>query len=179
MTVSEGRKEGSREQRSYRASLKNCSRSFHRPADSFNVPRSSTLRPSGRRSPLRLLGALAALLVVIGATAGCESTEQERNEVIALVNKSRAENVLGQLKDDVTLDIPSGSLTALLGPSGSGKSTLLRAIAGLDTPDTGTITIKGNDVTGVPPQRLPRLPPRALARHRPRVPRRLRCRSTR
>ena len=32
--------------------------------------------------------------------------------------------------DDVDIDIPSGSLTALLGPSGSGKSTLLRAIAG-------------------------------------------------
>jgi sulfate transport system ATP-binding protein len=44
-------------------------------------------------------------------------------------------------------------LTALLGPSGSGKSTLLRAIAGLDQPDTGTITINGRDVTNVPPQR--------------------------
>ncbi|MHA7662927.1 sulfate/molybdate ABC transporter ATP-binding protein [Mycolicibacterium sp. HS_4_1] len=55
--------------------------------------------------------------------------------------------------DNVDFDVPEGSLTALLGPSGSGKSTLLRAIAGLDTPDTGTITIKGNDVTGVPPQR--------------------------
>ena len=47
----------------------------------------------------------------------------------------------------------AGSLTALLGPSGSGKSTLLRAIAGLDQPDTGTITINGSDVTHVPPQR--------------------------
>ncbi|MDR3662380.1 MAG: TOBE-like domain-containing protein [Mycobacterium sp.] len=55
--------------------------------------------------------------------------------------------------DNVDFDVPDGSLTALLGPSGSGKSTLLRAIAGLDTPDTGTITINGNDVTGVPPQR--------------------------
>ena len=45
------------------------------------------------------------------------------------------------------------SLTALLGPSGSGKSTLLRAIAGLDQPDSGTITINGRDVTRVPPQR--------------------------
>jgi sulfate transport system ATP-binding protein len=55
--------------------------------------------------------------------------------------------------DNVDFDVPSGSLTALLGPSGSGKSTLLRAIAGLDQPDTGTITINGRDVTGVPPQR--------------------------
>jgi sulfate transport system ATP-binding protein len=55
--------------------------------------------------------------------------------------------------DNVDFEVPSGSLTALLGPSGSGKSTLLRAIAGLDLPDTGTITINGRDVTAVPPQR--------------------------
>ena len=55
--------------------------------------------------------------------------------------------------DNIDFEVPDGSLTALLGPSGSGKSTLLRAIAGLDQPDTGTITIKGKDVTGVPPQR--------------------------
>jgi sulfate transport system ATP-binding protein len=55
--------------------------------------------------------------------------------------------------DDVSIDIPEGSLTALLGPSGSGKSTLLRSIAGLDHPDTGTITIFGEDVTGLPPQK--------------------------
>lgn len=55
--------------------------------------------------------------------------------------------------DNVTLDIPSGSLTALLGPSGSGKSTLLRSIAGLENPDSGTIVINGVDVTGVPPQK--------------------------
>ena len=55
--------------------------------------------------------------------------------------------------DNVDFDVPSGSLTALLGPSGSGKSTLLRAIAGLDQPDTGTITINGRDVTHVSPQR--------------------------
>src|SRR5919112_2879768 len=55
--------------------------------------------------------------------------------------------------DDIDFDVPEGSLTALLGPSGSGKSTLLRAIAGLDQPDTGTVTINGVDVTHVPPQR--------------------------
>jgi sulfate/thiosulfate transport system ATP-binding protein len=55
--------------------------------------------------------------------------------------------------DNVDFEVPAGSLTALLGPSGSGKSTLLRAIAGLDQPDSGTITINGRDVTPVPPQR--------------------------
>jgi sulfate transport system ATP-binding protein len=55
--------------------------------------------------------------------------------------------------DNVDFEVPSGSLTALLGPSGSGKSTLLRAIAGLDLPDTGSVTINGRDVTHLPPQR--------------------------
>ncbi len=55
--------------------------------------------------------------------------------------------------DNIDFVVPAGSLTALLGPSGSGKSTLLRAIAGLDEPDTGTITINGRDVTRVPPQK--------------------------
>jgi len=41
--------------------------------------------------------------------------------------------------DDVSLEVPTGSLTALLGPSGGGKSTLLRIIAGLDTPDSGIV----------------------------------------
>ena len=54
--------------------------------------------------------------------------------------------------DDVTLEVPEGSLTALLGPSGSGKSTLLRIMAGLETPDSGVIRIAGNDVTNARPQ---------------------------
>ncbi|MBV9293425.1 MAG: ATP-binding cassette domain-containing protein, partial [Frankiales bacterium] len=44
---------------------------------------------------------------------------------------------------DVSVDIPSGSLTALLGPSGGGKSTLLRVIAGLEHPDSGQVEIDG------------------------------------
>ncbi len=55
--------------------------------------------------------------------------------------------------DDINLTIPSGQLTALLGPSGGGKSTLLRIIAGLESADSGTVTIEGVDATGLPPQR--------------------------
>src|SRR5438128_2845869 len=58
-----------------------------------------------------------------------------------------------QALDDVSIDVESGSLTALLGPSGSGKSTLLRVIAGLETPDTGEIRLAGEDATVLAPQK--------------------------
>jgi sulfate/thiosulfate transport system ATP-binding protein len=54
--------------------------------------------------------------------------------------------------DDVSISVPDGSLTALLGPSGSGKSTLLRVIAGLEEPDAGRVIISGQDATAVRPQ---------------------------
>jgi sulfate transport system ATP-binding protein len=55
--------------------------------------------------------------------------------------------------DNVSLAVEDGALTALLGPSGSGKSSLLRVIAGLETPDEGTVEISGRDATRVPPQK--------------------------
>jgi sulfate transport system ATP-binding protein len=54
--------------------------------------------------------------------------------------------------DNVSLQVPRGSLTALLGPSGSGKSTLLRIIAGLESPDAGQVWIFGNDALAMTPQ---------------------------
>jgi sulfate transport system ATP-binding protein len=50
---------------------------------------------------------------------------------------------------DVSLDIDSGELVALLGPSGCGKTTLLRIIAGLETADSGSIYFEGADTTDV------------------------------
>ena len=55
--------------------------------------------------------------------------------------------------DDVSLSIPTGQLTALLGPSGGGKSTLLRIIAGLEAADSGQVEIEGVDATGLAPQK--------------------------
>jgi sulfate transport system ATP-binding protein len=52
--------------------------------------------------------------------------------------------------DDVCVDVPDRSLTALLGPSGGGKSTLLRVLAGLERPDAGAVRIAAADVTAVP-----------------------------
>jgi putative ABC transport system ATP-binding protein len=51
--------------------------------------------------------------------------------------------------DDVSLQVPRGSLTAILGPSGSGKSSLLAVAATLITPDSGTVTVDGVPTTGM------------------------------
>ena len=55
--------------------------------------------------------------------------------------------------DDVTLEVPAGSCTAIVGPSGSGKSTILRVMAGLDFVTGGQVLVNGTDVAGVVPEK--------------------------
>jgi putative ABC transport system ATP-binding protein len=57
----------------------------------------------------------------------------------------------------VSLDVPAGQFTAVMGPSGSGKSTLMHLLAGLDTPDMGAVRIAGEDITRMSDRELTRL----------------------
>jgi putative ABC transport system ATP-binding protein len=57
----------------------------------------------------------------------------------------------------VSLEVPAGQFTAVMGPSGSGKSTLMHLLAGLDVPSTGTVCIGGQDITAMSDRQLTRL----------------------
>ena len=57
----------------------------------------------------------------------------------------------------VSLDLPAGQFTAVMGPSGSGKSTLMHLLAGLDTPSSGTVSVAGQDITAMKDRELTRL----------------------
>ena len=57
----------------------------------------------------------------------------------------------------VLLEVPEGQFTAVMGPSGSGKSTLMHLLAGLDTPDAGSVRIAGEDITRMSDRELTRL----------------------
>src|ERR671917_161580 len=57
----------------------------------------------------------------------------------------------------VSLEVPAGQFTAVMGPSGSGKSTLMHLLAGLDRPTSGTVTIGGEDVGAMSDKQLTKL----------------------
>ena len=78
----------------------------------------------------------------------------EAAPLVRIDGVSRAFGVVTAL-DDVSLDIRPNEFFALLGPSGCGKTTLLRILAGLDHPDSGTVTLDGADLVPVPAHRRP------------------------
>src|ERR671934_2485104 len=57
----------------------------------------------------------------------------------------------------VSLTVPAGQFTAVMGPSGSGKSTLMHLLAGLDTPDSGSVHVGGQDITRMSDRQLTKL----------------------
>ncbi len=56
--------------------------------------------------------------------------------------------------DGASLEIAEGSITGLIGPNGAGKTTLFNVIAGVHAPTAGRVTLKGEDITGLPPHEL-------------------------
>src|SRR5262245_2420785 len=78
--------------------------------------------------------------------------------VLENISKVFADSVRGPVitaLDRLSLEIAEGKLLVLLGPSGCGKTTLLRLIAGLDQPQSGRLSLDGQLLDGVPPQKRP------------------------
>ena len=100
-------------------------------------------------------GAVILALIALGRPgrpgSGHHDRTEGRNVEMAITIRSVSKRFgTAVALDDVSLDVPDGSLTALLGPSGGGKSTLLRVVAGLEVPDSGSVAFDGEDVTGYP-----------------------------
>ena len=112
-----------------------------------------------------LLRVLEQVTTVAGTVAGVVAINRNLQEVRAIVETTptnpsppmseaphlRARNLKLTHPDgtvglaDVNLDLAPGTVTVVIGGSGAGKTTLIRALAGLNTPDTGTITLGGED----------------------------------
>lgn len=73
-----------------------------------------------------------------------------------MIEISHLSKAFGGLRavDDVSFSVAAGSITGLIGPNGAGKSTLFNMVAGLIPPDSGTVTLDGEDITGRPPHEL-------------------------
>jgi spermidine/putrescine ABC transporter ATP-binding subunit len=79
-----------------------------------------------------------------------DASQRERGIPLSLVDLSKSYGTF-QALDQVSLDVPAGTLLTLLGPSGCGKSTLLRIIAGFVHPSAGRVLLNGQDVVAIPP----------------------------
>ncbi|WP_079142326.1 MULTISPECIES: ABC transporter ATP-binding protein [unclassified Streptomyces] len=92
------------------------------------------------------------------STSGSTSTSAARSAPAVLLTavhrRYEAAGARVTALDDVTLALPHGTFTAVMGPSGSGKSTLLQCAAGLDRPTSGSVRIGGTELSGLSERRL-------------------------
>ncbi|MDR3043895.1 MAG: ABC transporter ATP-binding protein [Desulfovibrio sp.] len=88
-----------------------------------------------------------------GASTGAECAMPGAGLPPALVVDGLSKRFGGNAAlDGVGFDVPQGALTVILGPAGAGKTTTLRLVAGLDTPDAGTVELAGRDAAGLEPR---------------------------
>src|ERR1700704_5749864 len=79
---------------------------------------------------------------------------RNRRQVITFENVTKKYPDSTVAVDDLTLEVPEGTLTVFVGPSGCGKTTSMRMINRMIDPTSGTLTVDGNDVTKVDPVKL-------------------------
>jgi putative ABC transport system ATP-binding protein len=106
--------------------------------------------PSGPRS--RLLKGLSPLSALLDSPASAYAVT-----ATALTRTYGDGDSAVHALRGVSLDLPAGQFTAVMGPSGSGKSTLMHLLAGLDTPSSGAVSVAGQDITKMKDRELTRL----------------------
>ena len=84
---------------------------------------------------------------------GVTGASQPLPASLSLVGITRRFGGQAPAVDDLSLEVASGELLALVGASGSGKTTTLRMVAGYERPDAGRILLEGRDITALPPER--------------------------
>src|SRR4051794_21340498 len=107
----------------------------------------------GRRRESFGLGALPSMT----ALAALPETEFAAVSATALTRTYGEGGSAVHALRGVSIEVPQGQFTAVMGPSGSGKSTLMHLLAGLDTPDAGSVHIAGQDITRMSDRELTRL----------------------
>ena len=104
---------------------------------------------SEKRGPPRI----EAVREVRESERGAAAADPSLPASLSLVGLTRRFGAKAAAVDDLSLDVASGELLALIGASGSGKTTTLRMVAGYERPDAGRILLEGRDITALPPER--------------------------
>ena len=132
-------------------------RGHRRPAQRGRPP-ARPLAPDARGRSLRLTtpkeGSMTALAY---APFDLPSTDTVAVSATALTRTYGEGGSAVHALRGVSIEVPAGQFTAVMGPSGSGKSTLMHLLAGLDTPDAGAVHIAGEDITRMSDRELTRL----------------------